>query len=110
MTDSCTAVVCPVYYQIIQRRGNGWAFKHGEPFINLFNAPNLSPEDEYAAFGTSMKQVATQLFRINGGKQGYYIANILDKKYYYCGTDWQNVKNKLLELGIGKSDPIETKS
>ena len=58
MADSSTTVVCPVYYQIIQRRGNGWAFKHGEPFLNLFNAPNLSPEDEFAAFGTSMKKVA----------------------------------------------------
>ncbi len=71
-----TTVVCPVYYQIIQRRGNGWAFKDGEPFLNLFNAPNLSPEDEFAAFETSMKKVAIALFCINGGKQGYYIANI----------------------------------
>lgn len=53
-----------------------------------------------------MKKVAIELFRINGGKQGYYIANILDKKYYYCGTEWQDVKNKLLELGIGRHDPI----
>ncbi|MBW4509580.1 MAG: hypothetical protein KME64_24150 [Scytonematopsis contorta HA4267-MV1] len=46
MTNSNTSVVCPVYYQVIQRRGNGWAFKHGEPFINLFNAPDLSPEED----------------------------------------------------------------
>ena len=46
------------------------------------------------------------LFRINGGKQGYYIANILDKKYYYCGTEWEDVKIKLKELGIGRDDPI----
>ena len=107
MTDSNTAVCCPVYYQIIQRRDYGWAFKHGEPFINLFNAPNLSPEDEFKAFGTSMKKVAIELFRINGGKQGYYIANILDKKYYYCGSEWNDVKNKLRELGIGRNDPIK---
>ena len=62
MTDSKTTVFCPVYYQIIQRRANGWAFKHGEPFINLFNVPNLSPEEEFIAFGTSMKKVAIELF------------------------------------------------
>lgn len=107
MADFSTTVVCPVYYQIIQRRGNGWAFKHGKPFLNLFNAPNLSPEDEFAAFDTSMKKVAIALFRINGGKQGYYIANILDKKYYYCGAKWEDVKIKLRELGIGREDPIQ---
>ncbi|GAX45440.1 hypothetical protein NIES4075_64610 [Tolypothrix sp. NIES-4075] len=107
MTNSNTAVVCPIHYQIIQRRGNGWAFKHGEPFINLFNVPDLSPEEEFAAFGTSMKKVALALFRINGGKQGYYIADILDKKYYYCGSEWEDVKAKLKKLGIGRDDPME---
>jgi hypothetical protein len=58
MKNYNTTVVCPVYYQIIQRRNNGWAFKHGEPFINLFNVFDLSPEDEFTAFGTSMKKVA----------------------------------------------------
>jgi hypothetical protein len=106
MPDLNTTIASPVYYRIIQRRGNGWAFKEGEPFINLFNAPLLSQEDIFAAFETSMKKVAIALFRINGGKQGYYIANILDKKYYYCGTQWEDVKIKLKELGIGRDDPI----
>jgi hypothetical protein len=54
-----------------------------------------------------MKKVAIELFGINGGLQGYYIANILDKKYYYCGTEWSDVKAKLQELGIGRPDPME---
>jgi hypothetical protein len=106
MLNISDTIVRPVYYRIIQRRGNGWAFKEGEPFINLFNAPLLSQEDIFAAFETSMKKVAIALFRINGGKQGYYIANILDKQYYYCGTQWEDVKIKLKELGIGRDDPI----
>ncbi|GAB1541828.1 hypothetical protein NUACC21_45010 [Scytonema sp. NUACC21] len=108
MTVSNTTVVYPIYYQIIERRGNGWAFKHGTPFINLFNAPTLSIEEEFAAFGTSMKKVAIELFRINGGQQGYYIANIKDKKYYYCGREWEDVKAKLRDLLIGRPDPMET--
>jgi len=106
MISSNTTVVHPVYYRIIERRGNGWAFKEGSPFVNWFNEPTLAHEDIYAAFDTSMKKVAIELFRINGGKQGYYIANILDKKYYYCGTEWLDVKAKLLELGIGRPDPM----
>ncbi|MDF5715840.1 MAG: hypothetical protein PUP93_18640 [Rhizonema sp. NSF051] len=46
------------------------------------------------------------LYRISGGRQGYYIADILDKKYYYCGTQWLDVKALLLELGIGRPDQI----
>jgi len=43
------------------------------------------------------------LFRINGGKAGYYLANLRGKKFYYCGIEPGGVKNKLLELGIGVS-------
>ncbi|PAX59789.1 hypothetical protein [Brunnivagina elsteri] len=106
MSDLHTTIASPVYYRIIQRRGNGWGFKEGEPFINLFNMPLLSQEDLFAAFDTSMKKVAIALFRINGGKQGYYIADIKDKKYYYCGSEWEDVKLKLRELGISRPDPI----
>jgi hypothetical protein len=106
MLDSNTTIYSPVYYRIIERRGNGWAFKEGEPFLNWLNAPLLSHKDIFAAFDTSMKKVAIELFRINGGRQGYYIANILDKKYYYCGSEWEDVKVKLRELGITRDDPV----
>ena len=53
-----------------------------------------------------MKKVANQLRLINNGKEGFYIADIKDKKYYYCGTEWEDVKNKLRELGIGRDDPM----
>ena len=61
---------------MVERRGNSSAFKEGEPFINWFKVPWLPQKDLFAAYGTSMKKVTIELFRINGGKQGYYIANI----------------------------------
>jgi len=106
MLDSDTTVYYPVYYRIVERRSDGWAFTKGKPFLNLFNAPWLSQEGLFAAFGITMKKVALEFFRINGGKQGYYIANILDRKYYYCGPEWSDVKAKLQELGIGRPDPM----
>ncbi len=99
-------IVYPVYYRIIERRNNVWYFTKGEPFVNLFNAPWLSQEDLFAAFGISMKQAANELRRINGGKQGFYIADLKDQKYYYCGREWEDVKVKLQELGIGRPDPM----
>ena len=50
-------------------------------------------------------KILVELFRINGGKPGYYLANVRDKKYYYCGQDWAGVKTKLRELGIGTNEP-----
>ena len=93
----------PAYIRVIERRVNGWAFRHGEPFINLYNFPWLSQKDLYATWGTSMKKVAIELFRINGGTQGYYLADLKDRKYYYCGVDFSSVKIKLQEIGIMNS-------
>ena len=45
MSNSDTTIIRPIYYRIIERRGNGWAFKHGKPFINFFNLPLLSDDD-----------------------------------------------------------------
>ncbi|BAZ17796.1 hypothetical protein NIES4071_96760 [Calothrix sp. NIES-4071] len=103
MLDNDT-IIRPVYYQIIERRNKVWAFREGKPFVNLFNAPDLDMEDLFSLFDTSMEKIAAELRYLYNGKQGYYIANILDKKYYYCGTEWEDVKNKLKELGIGKND------
>ncbi len=106
LADSNTSVVMPVYYQVALRQGTQWAFIHGETFYNHFNLPQFSISDTFIGFGTSMTKVAREFFKINGGKEGYYLANILDKKYCYCGEFPQDVKNKLIELGIGKSDPL----
>ncbi len=99
-------IIRPIYYRIIERRGRIWAFKEGEPFINWFNAPALDMEDLFSLLDTSMEKIAAELRRINGAKQGYYIANIRDKKYYYCGIEWEDVKLKLRELEIGRPDPM----
>ena len=47
-----------------------------------------------------LRQLRSLLFKINGGQEGYYLANILDKQYYYCGKNPYDVKAKLNELGI----------
>ena len=106
LADSNTSVVMPVYYQVALRQGTQWAFIHGETFYNHFNLPKFSISDTFIGFGTSMTKVAREFFKMNGGKEGYYLANILDKKYYYCGKSPQDVKKKLIELGIGKFDPF----
>ncbi|MEC4814528.1 MAG: hypothetical protein SAK29_14815 [Scytonema sp. PMC 1069.18] len=101
-------IVYPVHYRLVVRRKDTWHFTRGDVFVNLYNVPILEQKDLFAVFGTTMKEVARELRRINGGISGFYIADIKDKKYHYCGTEWKDVKNKLQELGIGSPDPIST--
>lgn len=103
---SLETVVYPVYYRLVVRRRDSWYFTKGDIFVNLFNIPVLDQKDLFACFGTNMNEVANKLKIINGGKEGFYLANIQDKKYYYCGQEWPDVKTKLQELGIGRPEPM----
>lgn len=84
---STASVVYPVYIRIVYRRAGEWHFLKDEPFVNLFNCPWLEQKDLFSAFETSMKHVSMELFRINAGKGSYYLADIKEKKYYYCGIN-----------------------
>lgn len=65
-------------------------------------------DDLKSLYNISPQQVAIELFRINGGKSGYYLVDLrCQKKYYYCGNKPESVKLKLIELGIGRIDPME---
>lgn len=104
---SSTTIVRPAYYRVIQRIDNIWRFREGKPFYNPTNASiDYDQTDVYACYGTTLKKVAIELFRLNGGQSGYYLANLRDKKYYYCGRQLEDVKTTLISLGIGRADPV----
>lgn len=106
---SSTSIVQPLHYLTIERKGTEWHFQTGGKVIyNPRNAPvSLDCDERMRAFGLNSAKVAIELFRINAGKTGYYLANLRDKKYYYCGFEWQDVKTTLWSLGIGRADPME---
>jgi hypothetical protein len=103
MMDS--TIIYPSYFRIFECRNGRWFIKDTEPFLAT-SATNHN--DINALYGITEKQIVIELFRINGGKAGYYLANIRDKKYYYC-VDRDGTKKQLLELGIGRTDPLENK-
>ncbi len=99
-------ICCPIYYQIYCREGTRWYFQSGKSFYNPRQiATDL--KSTLVRHDLTKTSLVVELFRINGGKPGYYLANLKDKKYYYCGADWSDVKKKLLDLGIGRADPLE---
>lgn len=102
-----SSIVHPAYLRVYRREGVSWFAKEPKRvFYNPTDAP-VKLTGVVEQFGLKDTDVIIELFRINGGLPGYYLANLRDKKYYYCGADWDAVKVKLRELGIGRIDPIE---
>ena len=98
-------VVMPARLKIYIRENSKWfTSKPGKVFFNPHNTPaNLKNIPEQ--YGTTNQKVIIELFRINGGKNGYYLADLKYKKYYYCGKEQENISKKLKEIGIGREDP-----
>ncbi|MCU0565156.1 MAG: hypothetical protein MUF49_00980 [Oculatellaceae cyanobacterium Prado106] len=100
-------IIYPGYLRLIHRQGVSWKFKQERIFFNPSDVQvPFNPEDRELRYGLTRDAIAISLFRINGGKPGYYLANLRDREYYYCGAEWQDVRSKLLELGIGRADPV----
>jgi len=105
--DTATEVYLPDYYRVFERIAGGWLMKPCQ-FFYRHTLSETNDNDLDLLYGISPQQVAIELFRINGGSSGYYLADLRSsKKYYYCGSKPEDVKLKLLELGIGRADPLE---
>ncbi len=100
--------VCPFHYQVYRREGASWfVIDPVRMFYNPTNTPTAPEDLTYIErqYGLTAHQVAIELFRINGGKPGYYLVNLRDRKYYYCGSDSEDIKCTLQQLGIGRPKP-----
>lgn len=97
-------LVHPLDYLIVRREGTTWYFKPGSGiFYNPYNVPiSLTLNDRLHRFGLQPTQIMIELFRLNGGNPGYYLVNLRQKQYYYCGLTWQDVSSTLKNLGIGR--------
>jgi hypothetical protein len=101
------SIVYPICWRIIKRgvfNGRlGWGFERPNFFANVTDIPtpqNFTTTDWEEFFCTSKADIAIELFRINGGKFGYYLANLIEKKYYYCGTKEDDLVCKFTKLGV----------
>lgn len=97
------AVIHPDYIRIVERKPSGWLFRTGSMFYKRLQIA-VDFQDFEMLYGISKQQVVTELFRLNAGKAGYYLADLRHKRCYYCGTEWKDVANTLHSLGIGRSD------
>jgi hypothetical protein len=95
-------LILPGYFLLVKCVGNHWTFCGSKIFYNPhpdFNPPTNDRKEEY--YGTTKHEVILNLFRQYLGKQGYYLVDLRDRKYYYCGLTIDDVKEKLSNLRIG---------
>lgn len=99
-----TKIIHPAYYQIVRRTEDAWYFRHGKIFYNS-SGNSIDTANREKDYGLTKSKIVVELFRINGGRLGYYLVNLREQKYYYCGLTLEDVKIILQQLGIGRSEP-----
>lgn len=91
-------VIYPYYWQIYQHIGSKW---YRLPANRVSNEPEkFVPQHIEKKFGFTEKEIIVNLFKINSGWQGYYIANLKEHKFFYCGTQWEDVNNTFQSFGV----------
>lgn len=105
------SIIYPSYFLTVRRDTKAWYFQHGKVFYsersNTENSPSrLCLENREEQYGLTKEKVVIELFRLQAGKVGYYLINMRDKKYYYCGLNFEDIQKMLHELGIGRVDPL----
>lgn len=104
---SNASIIYPDYFRIVEQRTGKWFFKKGTMFYKRWPIATSDFEDTQLLYGISKQQIVNELSRVNGGKLGYYLADLRHKQYYYCGLEWEDVRVTLRRLGIGRDDPMD---
>lgn len=98
-------IVMPYHFKVYKRKETKWfTLDASRVFYDSTSLP-LEMVSIEQKFGLTTEQVIIELFRINGGRSGFYLVNLRDHKYYYCGLNWEGVKTTLQGLGIGRAEP-----
>jgi hypothetical protein len=96
-----TILIHPDYYRIFECRKGQWFIKKPKVFYrNLY----VDFNDLELLYGITNNAILDGLETANQGKDGYYIADLKHRKYYYGGTDSDSVDSVFEELEVGHPD------
>lgn len=102
--DQACKVILPFHYRIFECVAGRWLTFRATT-VYTFASP-IEPDDIARHFGLSPWDVVMELFRLNGGRDGFYLANLHDREYHYRGLEAEDVPPKLIELGLLAVDPL----
>lgn len=96
-----TAILVPGYIQVIEKTADGWFQTKPTSVVNFSDrAFDCLNKEKY--YGLTKAQIVTELFKKYQGKLGFYIVNLDRHQYYYCGLTVNDIKEKLVDLGVLK--------
>lgn len=94
-----SAIFTPGYIQVIERTQTGWFQSQPKQVIN-FSDRSFDSLNKEKYYGLTKTQILTELFKRYQGKLGYYLVNLSDREFYYCGLTVKDIQDKLFELRI----------
>jgi hypothetical protein len=94
----------PSYFRVYEKDDNSWYLYKGKKF---FSQSNLSLQQGHLErrYGLSLSDIVLQFFQIGRGRPGFYLANLKERQFYFCGNSPQDIQHKFRELGISPPDP-----
>jgi hypothetical protein len=100
-----TYFAAPSNYHVFHRHVDGrWGRVQRQTALRIRSYPELpldqSQWDLERIYGISDRAVEIELFRINGGSAGYYLADLATRRYWYCGLEYPAVKDQIRALGV----------
>lgn len=105
-------VIFPIYYQVYRRcfvLSDNFLLVKGKVVLNpkqdntSLTEPRLNSREKW--FDLTKEEIYTELFRINGGREGWYLVDLKDRKYWYFESE-KALDNQLLESNIGLLVPV----
>lgn len=106
-TEPEDSVLFPDYYAIVERNNvKGWGLWPSRKFYPVVEfSSTKTPTERFQIkcleHGLNWKQVLAEIRRHHCGKIGFYLVNLRDREYHYCGTELRDIKTFVKEKGIG---------
>lgn len=99
-------IIYPDHICIVEKTAEDWRIKN--PQKVFWRSPDcqipLERKSRAQTYGLTSKKIVIELFRKDLGKLGFYLVNMRDREYYYCGLTWSDVQEKLWEIGITRRE------
>ena len=92
----------PSYFRIYEKELDSWYVHKGRKFIEKSNI-SLEKNRLERFYGLTLRDILPQLFKVGRGRTGFYLVNLKEQQFYFCGNSPNDIKQKFLELGIIRS-------
>lgn len=97
---SNSKVYTPSHFVFLRKEQNDWFVIKSKTLMNASDLPVLPVADRVKQYGYTLYQLTIECFRHFLGRDGYYIVDLKQKKYYYCGQEGDSIKQTVKSLGI----------